>query len=124
MSPRPREKILTNLDTVFREAYQRAKGIDDKARMTELDASYQREQLILEVLLDIRDATPIHAQDVRNVAGRVRSVQDSVPLLGVTVQVVGTTMLASTDATGSIRPVRGLGWCRVLPEPPVESIVP
>jgi hypothetical protein len=56
MSPRPREKILANLDTVFREAYQRAKALDDKPRMTELDASYQREQLILEVLLDIRDA--------------------------------------------------------------------
>lgn len=56
MSPRPREKVLANLDSVYREAYDRAKTLEDKSRMSDLDASYQREQLILEVLLDIRDA--------------------------------------------------------------------
>jgi hypothetical protein len=59
MSPRPRDRVISNLETVYREAYERAKSMDDKARMADLDASFQREQLLLEVLLDIRDA--IHA---------------------------------------------------------------
>jgi hypothetical protein len=41
---------------VYRDAYGRAKETGDDGRMLDLDASYQREQLILEVLLDIRDA--------------------------------------------------------------------
>jgi len=56
MSSRARNRILDNLDTVYREAYERAKDSGDDGRMLDLDASYQREQLILEVLLDIRDA--------------------------------------------------------------------
>ncbi len=56
MSPRSRDKILSNLETIYREAYGRAKAAGDEARMLDLDASYQREQLILEVLLDVRDA--------------------------------------------------------------------
>ncbi len=55
MSPRRRDKILSNLESIYREAYDRAKTIDDPGRMLDLDASYQREQLLLEVLLDIRD---------------------------------------------------------------------
>jgi hypothetical protein len=56
MSPRPRERILANLETIYREAYERAKAAGDQARMADLDAAYQREQLLLEVLLDVRDA--------------------------------------------------------------------
>lgn len=52
---RPRERILTNLETVYREAYNQALEEEDRPRMQQLDASFQREQLILEVLLDIRD---------------------------------------------------------------------
>lgn len=55
MSPRPRQQILDNLDSVYREAYDRAKKAGDERRMADLDAAYQREQLLLEVLLDIRD---------------------------------------------------------------------
>jgi hypothetical protein len=57
MSPRARERILANLESVYREAYDRAKAAGDEKRMLDLDAAYQREQLLLEVLLDIRDAT-------------------------------------------------------------------
>ncbi len=53
---RARDKILGNLESIYREAYERAKSADDKDRMMDLDASFQREQLILEVLLDVRDA--------------------------------------------------------------------
>ncbi len=56
MSRRAREPILENLDVIYREAYDRAKKANDESRMLDLDASYQREQLILEVLLDVRDA--------------------------------------------------------------------
>lgn len=64
--PRARDRILQNLESIYREAYERAKALGDQARMADLDASYQREQLLLEVLLDIRDAvgsaaSPSHA---------------------------------------------------------------
>ncbi|HYX82341.1 MAG TPA: hypothetical protein VE714_08110 [Gemmatimonadales bacterium] len=55
MSPRHRQQILDNLESVYREAYDRAKKAGDERRMADLDAAYQREQLLLEVLLDIRD---------------------------------------------------------------------
>ena len=53
---RPRDRILANLESIYREAYERAKVTGDQVRMTDLDAAYQREQLLLEVLLDVRDA--------------------------------------------------------------------
>jgi hypothetical protein len=53
---RSRDRIVANLESIYREAYERAKATDDKNRMMDLDASFQREQLILEVLLDVRDA--------------------------------------------------------------------
>lgn len=53
---RPRERILQNLEAVYREAYDRAKAAGDDRRMLDLDAAFQREQLLLEVLLDIRDS--------------------------------------------------------------------
>ncbi len=53
---RSRDKILTNLENIYREAYDRAREAEDGGRMIDLDASYQREQLLLEVLMDIRDA--------------------------------------------------------------------
>jgi hypothetical protein len=56
MSPRARQQVLDNLDAIYREAYERAKASKDERRMADLDAAYQREQLLLEVLLDIRDA--------------------------------------------------------------------
>ena len=55
-SMRPRDRIVANLESIYREAYERAKSSDDKDRMMDLDASFQREQLMLEVLLDVRDA--------------------------------------------------------------------
>ena len=56
MKVRSRERILANLESVYREAYERAGELGDEERMAQLDSSFQREQLILEVLLDIRDA--------------------------------------------------------------------
>ncbi|MDE3153443.1 MAG: hypothetical protein KGL93_14455 [Gemmatimonadota bacterium] len=53
---RSRERILSNLDDMYREAFERAKSSDDSSQMTTLDFAYRREQLYLEILLDIRDA--------------------------------------------------------------------
>jgi len=55
MTVRPRQRIFDNLESIYREAYDRAKVAGDDKRMLDLDAAYQREQLLLEVLLDIRD---------------------------------------------------------------------
>lgn len=55
MTGRPRDRIFANLESIYREAYERAKQAGDDKRMLDLDAAYQREQLLLEVLLDIRD---------------------------------------------------------------------
>jgi hypothetical protein len=52
---RSRERILANLETIYRESYDRAKQAADQARMTELDSAFMRDQLMLEILLDIRD---------------------------------------------------------------------
>jgi len=48
------------LEAIYRDAYDRAGTAGDKARMLDLDAAFQREQLLLEVLIDIRDA--LHAE--------------------------------------------------------------
>lgn len=52
---RPRERILSNLETLYRENYDRAQATDDPARMADLENAYLRDQLMLEILLDIRD---------------------------------------------------------------------
>jgi hypothetical protein len=54
--PRTRERILANLDEMYREAFERAKAAGDEAQMASLDFAYRREQLYFEILLDIRDA--------------------------------------------------------------------
>ena len=56
MGGRSRDRILANLESIYRDAYDRAEKAGDKQRMLDLDAAYQREQLLLEVLMDIRDA--------------------------------------------------------------------
>ena len=52
---RSRERILANLDDMYREAFERAKATNDQTQMTALDFAYRREQLYFEILLDIRD---------------------------------------------------------------------
>jgi hypothetical protein len=53
---RSRERILANLDEMYREAFERAKATGDDAQMAALDFGYRREQLYFEILLDVRDA--------------------------------------------------------------------
>ena len=53
---RSRERILANLDDMYREAFERAKATGDDSQMASLDFAYRREQLYFEILLDVRDA--------------------------------------------------------------------
>jgi hypothetical protein len=54
-SMRTRERILANLESIYRESYERARQAADQGRMIDLDSAYMRDQLMLEILLDIRD---------------------------------------------------------------------
>ena len=53
---RSRDRILANLDDMYREAFERAKANGDQGQMVTLDFAYRREQLYFEILLDVRDA--------------------------------------------------------------------
>ena len=53
---RSRDRILANLDEMYREAFERAKTTGDANQMATLDFAYRREQLYFEILLDVRDA--------------------------------------------------------------------
>ena len=52
---RSRERVLQSLESVYRAAFEDAEKRDDRAAMERLDLEYQRDQLQLEVLIDIRD---------------------------------------------------------------------
>ena len=53
---RTRTTILSDLDEMYREAFERAKVSGDATQMATLDFAYRREQLYFEILLDVRDA--------------------------------------------------------------------
>ena len=52
---RSRDRILANLEAIYRESFDRAKEAADDRRMADLENGYMRDQLMLEILLDIRD---------------------------------------------------------------------
>ena len=52
---RSRDRILANLEAIYRETYDRAREGADERRMADLDNAFMRDQLMLEILLDIRD---------------------------------------------------------------------
>lgn len=52
---RSRERILENLEGIYRDSYDRAAVEGHPTRMAELENAYMRDQLMLEILLDIRD---------------------------------------------------------------------
>jgi hypothetical protein len=62
---RPRDRILANLEALYRESYERARAAGETARMVDLESAYMRDQLMLEILLDVRDlfANPPVAQE-------------------------------------------------------------
>lgn len=52
---RTRERVLRSLENVYRGAFEAAEERDDADAMSRLDMDYQRDQLQMELLLDIRD---------------------------------------------------------------------
>ena len=52
---RSRDRVLQSLEKVYRGAFSAAEEAGDTETMARLDTGYQRDQLQLEVLLDIRD---------------------------------------------------------------------
>lgn len=53
---RSRDRILANIDDMYKEAFERARASGDDSQMATLDFAYRREQLYFEILLDVRDA--------------------------------------------------------------------
>lgn len=52
---RSRSKVVSSLEGVYREAFEKAANSGDAARMEALDFGFQRDQVFLEVMLDLRD---------------------------------------------------------------------
>lgn len=52
---RDRDRILSSLEGVYREAFDAARQREDDAGMARLDFEFQRDQVWIEVLLDVRD---------------------------------------------------------------------
>ncbi|MEZ4424353.1 MAG: hypothetical protein R3E98_13155 [Gemmatimonadota bacterium] len=52
---RGRDRILANLEELYRGEFERANTGEEPARMAELDFGFQRDQIFLEALLDLRD---------------------------------------------------------------------
>ena len=52
---RSRDRVLQSLEKVYRGAFSAAEEVGDAEAMARLDVGYQRDQLELELLLDIRD---------------------------------------------------------------------
>jgi hypothetical protein len=61
-SMRSRDRILANLESIYRESYERARTAGETARMIDLESAYMRDQLMLEILLDMRDLFSAGAQ--------------------------------------------------------------
>ena len=53
---RAKSRIIGSLEKVYTEACEKAAAADDRSRMDALDFEFQRDQIMLEVMLDLRDA--------------------------------------------------------------------
>ena len=52
---RTRSTVIGSLEGMYREAFEKAGEAGDRDRMDALDFGFQRDQVMLEVLLDMRD---------------------------------------------------------------------
>ncbi len=70
---RDRQRIVGNLEELYRDAFRRAEKRGDEEGMAQLDFEFQRDQLRLEVLLDIREL--LAAMDTKpDVEGKTTSL--------------------------------------------------
>lgn len=73
---RSRDRVLQSLENVYRSAFSAAEAAGDANRMSTLDMDYQRDQLQLEVLLDIRDLlTPEEADKTISLLEKAQSIR-------------------------------------------------
>lgn len=63
---RSRRRILDSLESVYREAFRKAEEGGDADRMARLDFDYQREQLRMEVFLDVRELLIPREEEAEN----------------------------------------------------------
>ena len=61
---RSRDRVLQSLENVYRTAFSAAEASGDTVRMETLDMDYQRDQLQLEILLDIRELLQPEPEDL------------------------------------------------------------
>ena len=71
---RDRQRILQNLETLYGDAFREAEGRADRERMGRLDFDFQRDQLYLEILMDVRDL--LLPQAPQEEGGGVSSILD------------------------------------------------
>ena len=75
---RSRDRVLQSLEKVYREAFQSAEGRSDKDEMARLDFEYQRDQLQLEVLLDVREllSPPVEPEEDESLVDKGSALLD------------------------------------------------
>ena len=71
---RDRNRVLASLEASFREAFERVRASGDADEMARLDLEFQRDQLQLEVLMDIRDLMLREREAPREPAREERSL--------------------------------------------------
>ena len=62
---RPRDRVIQSLESAFREAFSAAQERDDRSERARQDLDFQRDQIQLEVLLDVRDLLSSPSQEER-----------------------------------------------------------
>ena len=75
---RHRKQILDSLERAYRDAFQQATEQEDAEAQASLDFEFQRDQIHLEVLLDIRDLlsiAPAEADTTEKVGGILDTAQ-------------------------------------------------
>ena len=77
---RAKSRIIGSLEKVYTEAYEKAVASDDRSRMEALDFGFQRDQIMLEVMLDLRDALSTlqeeEAPDEPSLLDRAKAIRD------------------------------------------------
>lgn len=73
---RNRDRILSSLEGVYREAFDSARRREDKDAMARLDFEFQRDQVWLEVALDVREMLAPPAEKESSTGEQVGSLLD------------------------------------------------
>jgi hypothetical protein len=77
---RDRERVLQSLERVYRDAFGAAERSGDAATMARLDLEFQRDQVHLEVLLDIRElllpAEPLQAEKTTSLLEKAQQIRN------------------------------------------------